>query len=72
VANLFGPIAVAWHLAGGRLSHLDGELSLVRAEQHRDYPEYRSNRGAHLGTFAHVYGPVLSNEFVHALLGGRA
>lgn len=68
VANLFGPVAVAWQLAGGRLYRLDGRLGLATAELHHDYAEFSGNRRAHLGTFAALYGPVLCSPFVQSLL----
>ena len=69
VANQFGPLAVAWDLAGGRLHRLGGRLSLIAAQQEDGYPEFSGNRGAHLVAFATQYGPVLADPFVQSLLG---
>jgi CheY-like chemotaxis protein len=67
VANQFGPLAVAWDLAGGHLHRLGGRLSLIAAQQEDGFPEFRSNRGAHLIAFAARYGPVLADPFVQSL-----
>lgn len=69
VANQFGPLAVAWDLAGGRLHRLDGgRLSLIAAQQEEAFLDFRNNRSAHLGAFASQYGPVLADPFVQSLL----
>ena len=52
VANQFGPLAVAWDLAGGHLHRLGGRLSLTAAQQEDGFPEFSSNRSAHLVAFA--------------------
>jgi hypothetical protein len=69
VANQFGPLAVAWVLAGGHLHQLDGRLSLIAAQQQDSFPEFSGNRGAHLVAFAARYGPVLADPFVQSLPG---
>jgi len=68
VANQFGPLAVAWDLAGGHLHRLDGRLSLIAAQQEDVFPEFSGNRSAHLVAFATRYGPVLADPFVQSLL----
>ncbi len=68
VANQFGPLAVAWDLAGGHLHRLGGRLSLIAAQQEDVFPEFSGNRSAHLVAFATRYGPVLADPFVHSLL----
>ena len=68
VANQFGPLAVAWDLAGGHLHRLDGRLSLIAAQQEDVFPEFSGNRSAHLVAFATRYGPVLTDPFVQSLL----
>ena len=68
VANQFGPLAVAWDLAGGHLHRLDGRLSLIAAQQEDVFPEFSGNRSAHLVAFASRYGPVLADPFVQSLL----
>ena len=68
VANQFGPLAVAWDLAGGHLHRLGGRLSLTAAQQEDGFPEFSSNRSAHLVAFATRYGPVLADPFVQSLL----
>jgi CheY-like chemotaxis protein len=68
VANQFGPLAVAWDLAGGHLHGLGGRLSLTTAQQEDGYPEFSGNRSAHLVAFAARYGPVLADPFVQSLL----
>jgi CheY-like chemotaxis protein len=67
VANQFGPLAVAWALAGGHLHQLGGQLSLTSSQQEDRFPEFSSNRGAHLVAFATRYGPVLADPFVQSL-----
>jgi hypothetical protein len=67
VANQFGPLAVAWSLAGGHLHQMDGRLSLIAAQQQDGFPEFSGNRGAHLVAFAARYGPVLADPFVQSL-----
>ena len=69
VANQFGPLAVAWDLAGGHLSRLGGRLSLIAAQQEDSFPEFSGNRSAHLVAFATRYGPVLADPFVQSLPG---
>ena len=68
VANQFGPLAVAWDLAGGHLHRLGGRLSLIAAQQEDVFPEFSGNRSAHLVAFASRYGPVLADPFVQSLL----
>jgi CheY-like chemotaxis protein len=68
VANQFGPLAVAWDLAGGHLHRLDGRLSLTAAQQEDGFPEFSGNRHAHLVAFAARYGSVLADPFVQSLL----
>lgn len=68
VANQFGPLAVAWDLAGGHLHRLGGRLSLIAAQQEDVFPEFSGNRSAHLVAFATRYGPVLADSFVQSLL----
>jgi hypothetical protein len=68
VANQFGPLAVAWDLAGGHLHRLGGRLSLIAAQQEDVFPEFSGNRSAHLVAFATRYGPVLADPFVQSLL----
>jgi CheY-like chemotaxis protein len=68
VANQFGPLAVAWDLAGGHLHRLDGRLSLIAAQQEDVFTEFSGNRSAHLVAFATRYGPVLADPFVQSLL----
>jgi hypothetical protein len=68
VANQFGPLAVAWDLAGGHLHRLGGRLSLTSAQQEGSFPEFSAHRSAHLVAFATRYGPVLAEPFVHSLL----
>jgi CheY-like chemotaxis protein len=68
VANQFGPLAVAWDLAGGSLCRLGGRLSLIAAQQEDSYPEFSGNRSAHIVAFATKYGPVLADPFVQSLL----
>jgi CheY-like chemotaxis protein len=67
VANQFGPLAVAWDLAGGHLHRLGGQLSLTAAQQEDGFPEFSGNRSAHLVAFATRYGPVLADPFVQSL-----
>lgn len=67
VANQFGPLAVAWDLAGGHLHRLGGRLSLIAAQQQDSFPEFSGNRSAHLVAFATRYGPVLADPFVQSL-----
>ena len=67
VANQFGPLAVAWDLAGGHLHRLGGGLSLIAAQQEEGFPEFSGNRSAHLVAFATRYGPVLADPFVQSL-----
>ncbi len=69
VANQFGPLAVAWDLAGGHLHRLGGRLSLIAAQQEDVFPEFSGNRSAHLVAFATRYGPVLADPFVQSLPG---
>jgi CheY-like chemotaxis protein len=47
VANQFGPLAVAWDLAGGHLHRLGGRLSLIAAQQEDGFPGFSGNRSAH-------------------------
>jgi CheY-like chemotaxis protein len=68
VANQFGPLAVAWDLAGGSLCRLAGRLSLVAAQQEDGYLEFSGNRSAHIVAFATQYGTVLADPFVQSLL----
>jgi CheY-like chemotaxis protein len=68
VANQFGPLAVAWDLAGGHLHRLGGRLSLTAAQQEDGFPGFSGNRSAHLVAFATRYGPVLADPFVQSLL----
>jgi len=68
VANQFGPLAVAWDLAGGSLCRLGGRLSLIAAQREDSYPEFSGNRSAHIVAFATQYGPVLADPFVQSLL----
>jgi len=68
VANQFGPLAVAWDLAGGHLHRLGGRLSLTSAQQEGSFPEFSANRSAHLVAFATRYGSVLAEPFVQSLL----
>jgi CheY-like chemotaxis protein len=68
VANQFGPLAVAWDLAGGRLCRMGGRLSLIAAQQEDGFVEFSGNRSAHIVAFATQYGPVLADPFVHSLL----
>lgn len=68
VANQFGPLAVAWDLAGGHLHRLGGRLSLVAAQQEGGFPDYSGNRSAHIVAFAARYGPVLADPLVQSLL----
>jgi LemA protein len=68
VANQFGPLAVAWDLAGGHLHRLGGRLSLIAAQQEDVFPEFSGNRSAHLVAFATRYGPVLADPFVQSQL----
>jgi CheY-like chemotaxis protein len=67
VANQFGPLAVAWELAGGHLHRLGGQLSLIAAQQENGFPGFSGNRSAHLVAFATRYGPVLADPFVQSL-----
>jgi len=67
VANQFGPLAVAWDLAGGHLHQLGGQLSLTAAQRKDGFPEFSGNRSAHLVAFAARYGPVLADPFVQSL-----
>jgi CheY-like chemotaxis protein len=67
VANQFGPLAVAWDLAGGHLHRLGGRLSLIAAQQEVVFTEFSGNRSAHLVAFATRYGPVLADPFVQSL-----
>lgn len=68
VTKQFGPVAVAWALAGECLHELDGRLSLIDAQLDPRYKEFSSSTGAQLVAFATKYGPVLSDPFTHALL----
>jgi CheY-like chemotaxis protein len=68
VANQFGPLAVAWDLAGGHLHRLGGRLSLTAAQQQDSFTDFSANRSAHLVAFATQYGPVLADPFVQSLL----
>jgi hypothetical protein len=68
VTKQFGPVAVAWALAGECLHELDGHLSLIDAQLDPRYKEFSSSTGAQLVAFATKYGPVLSDPFIHALL----
>ena len=72
VANQFGPLAVAWELAGGHLHRLGGRLSLIAAQQQDGFPDFSGNRSAHLVAFAARYGPVLADPFVQSLPGHPA
>ena len=68
VTKQFGPVAVAWALAGECLHDLDGHLSLIDAQLDPRYKEFSSSTGAQLVAFATKYGPVLSDPFIPALL----
>jgi CheY-like chemotaxis protein len=68
VTKQFGPVAVAWALAGECLHDLGGRLSLIDAQLDPRYKEFSSSTGAQLVAFATKYGPVLSSQFVPALL----
>jgi CheY-like chemotaxis protein len=68
VTKQFGPVAVAWALAGERLHELDGRLSLIDAQLDPRYKEFSGSTGAQLVAFATKYGPVLSDSFIHSLL----
>jgi CheY-like chemotaxis protein len=68
VANQFGPLAVTWDLAGGRLCQLGGRLSLIAAQQEDGFLEFSGNRSAHIVAFATQYGPVLADPFVQSML----
>ena len=68
VANQFGPLAVAWDLAGGHLHRLGGRLSLTSAQQEGSFSEFSAHRSAHLVAFATRYGSVLAEPFIHSLL----
>jgi CheY-like chemotaxis protein len=71
VANQFGPLAVAWDLAGGHLHRLGGRLSLIAAQQEDGFGDFSGNRSAHLVAFAARYGPVLADPFVQSLPGAH-
>jgi hypothetical protein len=68
VTKVFGPVVVAWALAGECLHELPGRLSVIEAQRHHMYKEFSSNTGGHLVTFAHKYGSVLSDPVIHSLL----
>jgi CheY-like chemotaxis protein len=68
VTKQFGPVAVAWALAGECLHELGGRLSIIDAQLDPRYKEFSSSTGAQLVAFATKYGPVLSSQFVPALL----
>ena len=68
VTKQFGPVAVAWALAGECLHGLDGHLSVIDAQLDPRYKQFSSSTGAQLVAFATKYGPVLSDPFIHALL----
>ena len=62
VTKQFGPVAVAWALAGECLHDLGGRLSLIDAQLDPRYKEFSSSTGAQLVAFATKYGPVLSRR----------
>jgi CheY-like chemotaxis protein len=68
VTKQFGPVAVAWALAGEHLHETGGQLSVIKAQQDARYKEFSSSTGAHLVAFATKYGPVLSDPFICSLL----
>jgi CheY-like chemotaxis protein len=68
VTKQFGPVAVAWALAGECLHELPGRLSLIDAQLDPRYKEFSSGTGAHLVAFATKYGAVLSDPFIYDLL----
>jgi transposase len=68
VTDPFGPLTVAWDLAGGRLHRLGGRLSLIAAQQEGGFSEFCGNRSAHLVAFASQYRLDLADPVVQALL----